>query len=153
MSRVRNHPRVAIWLLALLSLSAPTLAAGAEPIRLGVEVIYASNEGQRVDPSLAGVERQLRASFRYSSYQRIGSHELVRPIGQQGTVPLPGGRTLLLAPQGISGGSVVLLASIQDGGRILLNTELKLANGGTILVGGPAHQSGVLILAITAATP
>jgi hypothetical protein len=153
MSRARNNPRVASWLLAFLSLTAPTLAAGADAIRLGVEVIYASNEGQRVDPNLARVERQLRSSFRYSSYQRLGTHELVRSIGQQGAVPLPGGRTLLLAPQGVSGDSVVLLASIQGGGKVLLNTELKLANGGTILVGGPVHEAGVLILAITAATP
>jgi len=145
---------IAVWLLLWpASSGSPSLAAGGETVRLGVEVVYASNEGQRIDPSLARVERQLRASFRYSSYRRLDSHELVRSIGQQGTVPLPGGRTLLLVPQGVSGGSVVLLASIQGGGRTILNTELKLANGGSILVGGPAHEAGVLILAITAATP
>jgi hypothetical protein len=154
MSHWARHSSVAAigLLVALSSAGRPTLAAGADAIRLGVEVIYASNEGQRVDPSLAHVERQLRA-FRYSSFRQLGSHALVQSIGQQGTVPLPGGRTLLLAPQGISGGSVVLLASIQGGGRVLLNTELKLANGGTILVGGPVHEAGVLILAITAAIP
>jgi len=154
-SRRVRHSRIAALLVGLVLASAgsPLLAAAGEAVRLGVEVIYASNEGQRVDPSLAGVERQLRSSFRYSSYRRLDSHELVRSIGQQGTVPLPGGRTLLLAPQGVSGGSVILLASIQGGGRALLNTELKLANGGTILVGGPSHEAGVLILAITAATP
>jgi hypothetical protein len=137
---------------ALAAAGSPTLAAGADAVRLGVDVIYASDEGQRVDPSLARVERQLRA-FRYSSFRRLGSHQLVRSIGQQGTIPLPGGRTLLLAPQGISGGSVVLLLSIQGGGRAPFNTELKLANGGTILVGGPGHEAGVLILAVTAASP
>ncbi len=157
--RVRHTSVIAIWaiwatgLFVLLAVAGwPAFATGADPIRLGVEVIYASNEGQRVDPSLARVERQLRA-FRYSSFRQLGSHALVQSIGQQGTVPLPGGRTLLLVPQGVSGGSVVLLASIQGGGKVLLNTELKLANGGTILVGGPVHEAGVLILAITAATP
>jgi hypothetical protein len=141
----------AVLLLVVLTAGTPTF--GAEAVRLGVQVIYASNEGQRVDPGLANVERQLRSSFRFSSYQRLDSHELVRSIGQQGTVHLPGGRTLLLVPQGISGGSVVLLVSIQEGGRPPSNSELKLANGGTILVGGIPHQAGVLILAITAATP
>jgi len=153
MSRRRHGSRPAIWLLALLSLGSPTMAAGADAVRLGVRVIYASNQGQHIDPGLASVERQLRSSFRYSSYRRLDSHELVRSIGQQGTIPLPGGRTLLLAPQGVSGGSVVLLVSIQGGGRAPFNSELKLANGGTILVGGPAHEAGVLILAITATTP
>jgi len=136
----------------LVAVAAGTPAFGADAVRLGVQVIYASNDGQQVDPGLAGVERQLRSSFRFSSYQRLDSHELVRSIGQQGTIHLPGGRTLLLAPQGISGGSVVLLVSIQEGDRPPSNSELKLANGGTILVGGIPHKAGVLILAITAAT-
>jgi hypothetical protein len=149
----RFHRITAVALLiSLTAAGLPPPAAGADAVRLGVDVIYASNEGQRVDPSLAGVERQLR-TFRYSSFRRLGSHQLVRSIGQQGTIPLPGGRTLLLAPQGVSGGSVVLLLSIQGGGRAPFNTELKLANGGTILVGGPAHEAGVLILAVTAASP
>ena len=154
MNRWTQSGRTIAGLLLLLAAAAglPTPAPGADTVRLGIEVIYASNEGQQIDPSLARVKRQLQ-SFRYSSYRRLDSHELVRSIGQQGTVPLPGGRTLLLAPQGLSGGSVVLLASIQESGRVLLNTELKLASGGTILVGGPVYQAGVLILAITAATP
>jgi hypothetical protein len=150
---IRFRPLAAVALLvSLASVGLPQPAAGADAVRLGVDVIYASHEGQQVDPSLARVEQQLRA-FRYSSFRRLDSHQLVRSIGQQGTIPLPGGRTLLLAPQGISGGSVVLLLSIQGGGRAPFNSELKLANGGTILVGGPGHEAGVLILAITATTP
>jgi len=154
MSRwVRFRRLAAVVLLAsLASAGVPQSAAGADAVRLGVDVIYASHEGQQVDPSLARVERQLR-TFRYSSFRRLDSHQLVRSIGQQGTIPLPGGRILLLAPQGISGGSVVLLLSIQGGGRAPFNTELKLANGGTILVGGPGHEAGVLILAVTATSP
>lgn len=154
MSRgVRVHCLAAAMLLAsLASAGLPPPAAGADAVRLGVDVIYASDEGQQIDPSLAHVERQLR-TFRYSSFHRLGTHQLVRLVGQQGTISLPGGRTLLLAPQGISGGSVVLLLSIQGGGRAPFNTELKLANGGTILVGGPGHEAGVLILAVTATSP
>jgi hypothetical protein len=154
MSRwVRVRRLAAVVLLAsLVSAGWPPSASGADAVRLGVDVIYASQVGEQFDPSLAHVERQLR-TFRYSSFRRLGSHQLVRSIGQQGTIPLPGGRSLLLAPQGISGGSVVLLLSIQGGGKAPFNTELKLANGGTILVGGPGHEAGVLILAITATTP
>jgi hypothetical protein len=150
-ARVRRLAAVAL-LASLASAALPPPASGADTVRLGVDVIYASHEGQQVDPSLAHVEQQLR-TFRYSSFRRLGSHQLVRLVGQHGTIPLPGGRSLLLAPQGISGGSVVLLLSIQGGGRAPFNTELKLANGGTILVGGPGHEAGVLILAITATTP
>jgi hypothetical protein len=150
---VRVRRLAALGLLVSLATAGLTpSASGVDTVRLGVDVIYASQDGQDFDPNLAHVERQLR-TFRYSSFRRLGSHQLVRSIGQQGTISLPGGRSLLLAPQGISGGSVVLLLSIQGGGKAPFNTELKLANGGTILVGGPGHEAGVLILAITATIP
>ena len=127
-------------------------ARSGDAIQLSVRVIYAANTGKGVDGQLSDLSRQLRM-FRYTTYELMGQHRLFRSIGQRGSVSLPGGKTLQLTPQGITGGSVVLLASIRHGGNTLLNTELKLANRGTILVGGPLHAGGVLILAISAAIP
>lgn len=140
-----------------VAVAAITLGVGAETraaegVQLTVRVIYAANSGKGVDGQLADLAPQLR-NFSYTTYQLLGRHELFQPIGQSGTVSLPGGRQLQLTPQGITGGAVVLLASIQQEGQSLLNTQLKLANRGTILVGGPVHAGGVLILAVSAQLP
>ncbi len=128
-------------------------AEGAGPVELSVNVIYADNSDRGVDSRLAVLERQLQTTFRYTTYQLMGSHNQFLAMGQPGHVALPGGKLLVLVPQGISGGAVVLLVSIQQGGQVLLNSQLKLANRGTILVGGPVHEAGVLILAIGATIP
>ena len=50
----------------------------------------------------------------------------------------------------IRGDKVRLLIEISDGPRKLLTTTLGLRRGGMVLVGGPSHKAGVLILIISA---
>lgn len=126
-------------------------AAGAGSAQLTVEVIYADNSGQGVDPRLHRFEQQLNRQFRYSTYRLLGQHQLFQAIGQEGQVLLPGGRQLRMLLQGMSEGTAVLLTSVRQGERVVVpNMVLRLANRGTILVGGPVHEAGVLILAIRA---
>jgi hypothetical protein len=139
---------------ACLLLAGPwARAGGADSVQLAVDVIYADSSNQGVDAQLAHLRSQLR-TFSYSTYRLLDRHQLNLPVnqpgGRPGHVALPGGRLLVLIPQGFSGESVVMLTSIQQGGQVLLNSQLKLTNRGTILVGGPVHENGVLILAITA---
>jgi hypothetical protein len=37
-------------------------------------------------------------------------------------------------------------------GQAVVNTRVRLRSGATVLVGGPSHQKGVLIIAITVAS-
>jgi hypothetical protein len=48
------------------------------------------------------------------------------------------------------GDKVRLSIQLSDGPRKLLSTTLGLRRGGMVLVGGPSHQAGVLILIISA---
>ena len=43
------------------------------------------------------------------------------------------------------------LQTVEEGGRVLLNTQFRIASGGTILIGGPHFGPGVLIVALSAA--
>lgn len=145
---------LAVALIAGLwwALASPAAAEQPAAVQLSVDVIYADGSGQGVDPQLRGVDRQLNRQFRYSTYRLLGQHRLFQAMGQDGRVSLPGGRHLQVLPQGVSdGGAVVLMISIRQGERFVMpNMVLKLANRGTVLVGGPVHEAGVLILAITA---
>ncbi|MEW6324573.1 MAG: hypothetical protein AB1515_04225 [Nitrospirota bacterium] len=135
-------------------LGAATAVQGGERVQLAVDVIYADQSSRGVDPQVGRLRSELQRFKGYSTYRAMGRHVLNLsvgdPGGQPGHVMLPGGKVLVLIPQGISGKAVVLLASIQEGGHALLNSQLKLADGGTILVGGPVYEDGVLILAIGA---
>jgi hypothetical protein len=67
--------------------------------------------------------------------------------------PVPGQRQLLIQPTGFRDGRVSLDVMLMEGRRMLLNTALKLKDGGEFLVAGPQHEDGVLFLAIGASIP
>ncbi len=137
---------VVLLLLAALTASAP--ARSQSSVSLTVQVIHASNAGTSVDPALAKIRAQL-GSMKYSSYTLLETRPFSTALGAKHAMPLPGGRTLDLYPFGLSGGSLELLVTITDGSKRLLDTTVRLSNNGTILVGGPAHGDGVLLVAIS----
>jgi hypothetical protein len=137
---------VVLLLLAALTVSAP--ARSQSSVSLTVQVIHASNAGTSVDPALAKIRAQL-GSMKYSNYKLLETRPFSTALGAKHAMPLPGGRTLDLYPFGLSGGSLELLVTITDGSKRLLDTTFRLSNNGTILVGGPAHGDGVLLVAIS----
>ena len=142
-----THPAaVAFLLLAAITVSAP--ARSQSSVSLTVQVIHASNAGTSVDPALAKIRAQL-GSMKYSNYKLLETRPFSTALGAKHAMPLPGGRTLDLYPFGLSGGSLELLVTITDGSKRLLDTTVRLSNNGTILVGGPAHGDGVLLVAIS----
>jgi hypothetical protein len=122
--------------------------AADEPVKLTVQVIQASNQGATVDPALAKIKSQL-SSLKFSSYRLLETHPLSTKVGAKHLVPLPGGRTMDLYPYGISGGSLEVLVTILEGTKRILDTTVRLHNNGTIVVGGPSHGDGVLIVALS----
>ncbi|MEO5656946.1 MAG: hypothetical protein ABIO65_10110 [Nitrospiria bacterium] len=134
-------------LIAVVLLGAAA-AWGQSAVNLNVQVIHASNTGKAVDPALAKIRSQL-SSFKYTNYALLETRPFTTAIGAKHAMPLPGGKILDLYPYGVSGGSLELLVTITDGAKRVLDTTFRLSNGGTILVGGPTHADGVLIVAIS----
>jgi hypothetical protein len=122
--------------------------AADQPVKLTVQVIHASNQGTAVDPALAKIRAQL-SSLKFSSYRLLETRPLSTKVGAKHAVALPGGRTMDLYPYGISGGSLEVLVTITDGAKRLLDTTVRLPNNGSIVVGGPSHGEGVLIVALS----
>ena len=137
---------VTALVLAAITVSAP--ARSQSSVSLTVQVIHASNAGTSVDPALAKIRAQL-GSMKYSSYKLLETRPFSTALGAKHAMPLPGGRTLDLYPFGLSGGSLELLVTINDGSKRLLDTTFRLSNNGTILVGGPTYGDGVLLVAIS----
>ncbi|MFZ5862455.1 MAG: hypothetical protein ACOYXR_06440 [Nitrospirota bacterium] len=140
---------VAIWIVVAGSLSLAVSGwAADQPVKLTVQVVQASNQGATVDPALAKIRAQL-SSLKFSSYRLLETHPLSTTVGAKHAVALPGGRTMDLYPYGVSGGSLEVLVTITDGAKRILDTTVRLPNNGTIVVGGPSHGDGVLIVALS----
>lgn len=118
------------------------------PISLTVQVIHASNQGAAVDPALARLRSQL-SSLTFTNYRLLETHPLSTKLGAKHVLPLPGGRTLDLYPYGLSDGRLELLVTITEGSKRILDTTVRISNNNAIVVGGPSHAGGVLIVALS----
>lgn len=134
---------------------APLPAAATDPavrqVVVTTRIVMASNQGiaNLKGADTTGLRESLRL-FPYSSY-RLLQHE-VRPVSMAKMVefPVPGERHLLVQPTEFKNGRVSLHVMLMQGRKILVNTALKLRDGGEFVVAGPHHQDGVLFLAIGA---
>ena len=132
---------IALFLLLPISL----VYAQAVPIE--VQVIQASREpGGGVDPAIGPLVRELQRDFAYTNYRLLETHRgQVSPQSPWRTV-IAGGRDLSVALVKVDGGRVELHITTPQ-----VNTRVSLHRGGRpILLGGPPHGSGVLIMAISA---
>ena len=137
-------------LLLLLSLLAAVPSGAADTVTVDVGAIYASNEGSSIDPALGTIRGKLQSMFNYTSYRMLDRKRRSLSVGEAGEFELPGRRAMRATLLPAHGDKVRLSIRISDGPRNLLTTTLGLRRGGMVLVGGPAYQSGVLILIISA---
>ncbi|MGZ9197190.1 MAG: hypothetical protein ACXW4I_12285, partial [Candidatus Deferrimicrobiaceae bacterium] len=140
----------ALFFLLLLLLPASVPSEAADTVSVDVGSVYASNEGTSIDPALGTIRGKLHSMFSYTSYRMLDRKRRTLAVGETGEFELPGRRTMRATPLPARGEKVRLSVRISDGPRNLLTTTLGLRRGGMVLVGGPSHQAGVLILIISA---
>lgn len=143
--------RIAGLCLALIVAGLPSGVTAQAAVSLRVQVIYAANDPGGVDARLGSLAGELQRTFRYSKYQLLGAPQGSAALNQAWRVSLPEGRSLEIIPMAIQGDqSSLSVRVLGSGGQSLLNTMVRLRRGATVLVGGPLHQNGVLIIAISA---
>lgn len=140
----------ALLLLPLLLLLAAVPSEAANAVSVDVGSVYASNEGTSIDPALGTIRGKLQSMFNYTSYRMLDRKRRSLSVGEAGEFDLPGRRTMRATLLPARGDKVRLTVQISEGPRNLLTTTLGLRRGGMVLVGGPTHQAGVLILIISA---
>ncbi|GAB4362857.1 MAG: hypothetical protein Kow00128_03040 [Deltaproteobacteria bacterium] len=143
--------RLVLLLLLLAAFPAGSVGApGGGAVTVDLGVVLASQEGTTMDPALSSIQSKLRSMFTYSSYRMLDRQRRDLSVGQTGEFPLPGNRSMRVTPSPPRGKKIRLAVEIREGGRNLLSTTLGLSRGGMVLVGGPSHQNGVLILILSA---
>jgi hypothetical protein len=124
-------------------------------VQIVVYLIEASNGNPGVDPRIRGIVDQFEGAFRYSTYKLLSKIPMDLPVGSEEKLAVPDQRELSLSVQGFENRRVRLKVKIvekpkSDRPREVLNTEFRIVEGGTILIGGYSYRDGKLILAISA---
>ncbi|HWP60638.1 MAG TPA: hypothetical protein VNL14_22280 [Candidatus Acidoferrales bacterium] len=120
----------------------------APPIQLRIGSILASNQATDCDPKLARMS-ELKV-FKYRCYRLLRQDTQRAAWRADTTFDIPGGRSLKVTPQERQNNQLSLKVRLLEGEKPLLDTTVKLREGGNLLLGGPPHEGGVLILSISA---
>ncbi|MGH8013987.1 MAG: hypothetical protein ACREQ4_15975 [Candidatus Binataceae bacterium] len=104
---------------------------------------------QRLNPHMA---ERFKALFDYSTYRLVRHQEEEAICGRMLSFNLPGGRILHIAPHSVEGNMITMELMLFQGSRPIMTTDLKLMDGGVLIVGGPRYDQGMLITSIVAAS-
>lgn len=139
------------WVLvSLFFIVSFTSFAWGEEVGIGIRVILASHQAKGIDGRLQDIQKNLGTLFNYSSYQLLQERSFLLSAGQSDQLPLADNKELHIQLIQEQGGTAEIAVEILRGGKSIFKTTAKLKKGGTLLIGGPKHEDGVLILAIAA---
>lgn len=150
-----NHGRHGMWIFLCVSMLAALFpaTAGAQPVSgVAVEVVtvLASNIDEVFDPRLL-THQPYFVTFPYSSYRLLRRQTQYVPWGDRARFNLPGRGELRVWPKAREESGVTLNLALRGAGRRrLVDTSVCLQDHRVLLVGGPRHEYGVLILLIGA---
>jgi hypothetical protein len=134
---------VAVLALALAARAQDTVA-------IEVGTVLATNASSQIDAQLASIRGQLQRLFQYSSYRLVKQEQSDLSCGKPASFEIPGGRHLQVMAKDTRGGRVSLSVALMKERHVLMRTDLTLGKRGTIMVGGPRYEDGVLIIWIGA---
>jgi hypothetical protein len=128
-----------------MSLGAESLATDTQ-FTLKIRVIHALKSGSGISPSLTDLKADL-AQLNYSGFKLIDGH--TKKVFEREVVALeyPGSRWLQVRTRGVKKGALQVSLKVRD---LKFKAKVRIPDGSTILVGGPAHKGGNIILAVTA---
>src|SRR4029077_6365750 len=98
------------------------------------------------------MKNQLKV-MKYRSYRLLKEETQNVPWQGNAAFDIPGGRSLLVTPQEFRNKQIALKVRLQHGDKPVVDTTVRLNNGGNFLLGGPPHEGGVLVLSISATAP
>jgi hypothetical protein len=153
MSRLGRMPkRVLLFSYLMILIAAyPTGAAEnqSQTVRVKIGTILANNQNDEIDPKLNAMKNQLKV-MKYRSYRLLKEETQNVPWQGNAAFDIPGGRSLVVTPQEFRNQQLVLKVRLQQGDKPVVDTTVRLKDGGNFLLGGPPHEGGALVLSISA---
>jgi hypothetical protein len=119
-------------------------------VQTRIRVIEASNVGSNIDPSLRDVQSELKSLSNFNSYRLLKDENLSLSPNRPVDVPVHKGRSLEITLIGQRKDMAEYRVKIKSEGTDILNTQVRLSSGRTVLIVGPKHGEGVAIIALSA---
>lgn len=142
--------RTLFLLILILAFSSFFLSAAFAQVQVRMRVIQASNVGQSIDPSLRDVHRELGSLFSFTSYRLLRDDSLNLSPNRPVLITAHPGRFMEVTLVGLRRYVAELRIRVVREERDILNTQVRLSPGRTVLIGGPRHGEGVVIYALSA---
>lgn len=136
-------------LCAVFLLTSAAPAQAQDKVRVVVKAIYASNSFDGFEGDLKKVADDIRFQFNYRGYRLISQQEMTIDFGKQGGLEIPDNRLIVLMPKGVVEKKIEMNLLVVEKEKKLLDTTFRLANKGTIYIGGPKYKDGMLLIAVT----
>ena len=146
---VKRLPFLLILIVLFFSLF---LSSAYAQVQVRLRAIHASNAGSNVDPSLKDLHNELGSLFSFTSYRLMKDETLNLSLNQPVSISAREGRIVLeVTLVGMHKNMAEIKLKVVREGTEILNTQVRLFAGRTILVGGPRHlRGGVVIYALHA---
>jgi hypothetical protein len=151
--RKHGYMRRAIFLFLVVPLLYSFFLTSAfAQVQVRLRAIHASNAGSGVDPSLRDLHKELGSLFSFTSYRLMREETLNLSLNQPASISAREGTVILQATLvGLQRGVAEVKIRVAREGKEILNTQVRLFPGRTVLVGGPSHlRGGVIIYALHA---
>jgi hypothetical protein len=137
-----------LFLLFIFCFVSTSTALAEVQVRL--RVIGASNDGQTIDPSLKDIYKELGSLFNFTSY-RLFRDETLKLSPNQTVSISTRRRRLEVTLIGLHRDVAELRIRVVREEKELLNTQVRLSPGRTVLIGGgPRQREGIIIYALYA---
>lgn len=146
---MKNAFSASALMLALFLIASASVAQAQDKVRVVVKAIYASNSFDGFEGDLKKVEDDIRFQFNYRGYRLISQQEMTIDFGKQGGLEIPDNRLIVLSPGGLLENKIVMNLLVVEKDKKLLDTTFRLANKGTIYIGGPRYKDGMLLIAVS----
>jgi hypothetical protein len=142
--------RKTILLSLLFILCFVSTSTALAEVQVRLRVIGASNDRQTIDPSLKDIYKELGSLFSFTSYRLFRDENLTLSPNQPVSISTRR-RRLDVTLIGLHKDICVLRIKVVREEKELLNTQVRLSPGRTVLIGGgPRQREGIIIYALYA---
>ena len=141
--------------VALVASATLALASPPDALRVQVTAVRAAESGPS-DPQLVSLKPRLRRLVGYRAFQIVSREDRQCEWRSEARFVLPGGRKLQLLPKGLDQDVVKMQVRLLEGKRRLVDTNVGVMNGGTMLFGvgrDPRMGDDALIIVLKAEMP
>jgi hypothetical protein len=134
---------IAFALMAWTSAAAADPPKEAQRVSVSVLVAHGTPGKGKVDAKCESLRKQL-GPMQFGSLHTVTERRLKLRMGEQGAVVLPTGADLRIVPLSIIRQRLNLRVEVPG----VVNTRLQMTSGRPVIVGGPRHKGGHLVVQI-----